>query len=222
MKSIKSEKSYYILGKMTDTFNGYAIRELRKRTTINQQSSVQQYKIFSWQQLNKYCKTNIIDNDCKTISLSQTYEKPIKCIKKGDIAVAYKSGLEMTEILYIDKEPPEKIIVDETILIIRVSDTSIDPLYIYIMMCMSEPIQKGFRYIKEKSVTDKTGKVQKSKVPHISKTVLSNMLIRELPEDERKKIVKEYIKLHKAQDKFSKKISELQADKDNKANICWL
>ena len=48
------------------------------------------------------------------------------------------------------------------------------------------------------------------------------MLIRELPEDERKKIVNEYIKLHKAQDNFSKKISELQADKDNKANICWL
>ena len=214
-------KKYYIVNNIADVFQGYTRLMLRNKQLAYEQGECQELRVINWQNIKSYCKGNDIDNVCEVVKFYQNYAKEIKYMQKGDIVFQLKSGIDNNEIIYIDKEPKEKYIYDNTVVVVRVTDTSIDSLYVYIM-CQSSPIQKGLRQKKWQSSVDKRGKFQSSIVPRLSKGILANMMIRELPEDERKKIVNEYIKLHKAQDNFSKKISELQADKDNKANICWL
>lgn len=214
-------KKYHKVNTIADVFQGYTRLMLRNKQLAYEQGECQELRVINWQNIKSYCSGKNIDNDCEKVKFYQNYAKEIKYMQKGDIIFQLKSGIDNNEIIYIDKEPKEKYIYDNTVLVVRVTDTSIDSLYVYIM-CQSSPIQKGLRQKKWQSSVDKKGKFQSSIVPRLSKGILANMLIRELPEDERKKIVNEYIKLHKAQDNFSKKISELQADKDNKANICWL
>ena len=214
-------ENYYIAKDICDVFQGYTRLMLRNKQLISELGDGQELKVINWQNIKEYLKGNNIDSSCEKVKFYQNYAKEIKYMQKGDIIFQLKSGIDNNEILYIDKEPVDKYIYDNTVLVVRVTDTSIDSLYVYIM-CQSAPIQKGIRQMKWQSLLDKKGKYKSGIVPRLSKGMLLNMMIRKLPEQERKDIVKEYIKLHKAQDNFSKKISELQADKDNKANICWL
>ena len=219
MKSILDY--YYIVKNIADVFQGYTRLMLRNKQLIGEPCEGQELKIINWQNIKEYIKGNNIDDSCEVVKFYQNYTKEIKYMQKGDIVFQLKSGIDNNEIIYIDKEPQNKYIYDNTVLVVRVTDSSVDSMYIYIM-CQSLPIQRGLRQMKLYSTKNKKGEFQSSVVPRLSKGILLNMMIRKVPENERKEIVKEYIKLHKAQDNFSKKINELQEEKDNKANICWL
>lgn len=212
-------REYYKVKEIADVFCGYSRSALRKKSKLGYGKNIQKYKIACWQEIEQF--KGGIHHSYEAVGMLQTYEKKIRYMKKGDLIFPEKSGIDNTKIIYIDKEPEDKFIYDNTVIVVRITDTSIDNLYVYVM-CQSETIQNGLRQQKWKSILDERGRSQSGIVPRLSKGILSNMLIRKLPEQERKDIVNEYIKLKEMQDKFSKKIKELQADKDNRANICWL
>lgn len=217
---IKDTKEYYILKDIADIFQGYTRVTLRNKQNTSELGDGQELKVINWQNIKEYLKGNNIDNSCETVKFYQSYAKEIKYMQKGDIVFQLKSGIDNNEIIYIDKKPENKYIYDNTVLVARITDISIDSLYIYIM-CQSFPIQKGLRQIKYHSTLDKYGKFQSDVVPRLSKGILLNMMIRKLPEQERKNIVTEYIKLHKAQEDFSNKITKLQTQDKNKSAVIW-
>lgn len=218
---MKNLKSYYTLNNIANIFPGYTRQVLRKKQTTDNKES-KQLNIVNFQNVRDYSKGINIDDKCEVVNFKQEYSKEIKYMEKGDIIMPIKSGLENSEIIYIDKEPEEKYIYDSTILVIRVTDINVDSRYVYIMMSKSEPIQNGLKKAKYHSSLDKKGKFQSTVVPRLSKGILSNILIRQLPKKKMEEVVNEYIRIKNAQQDFLKKISEMQVDEESRASIWWI
>lgn len=214
-------KSYHILRDIADISSGYA-RQLLRNKQVNSQKETQLIQIVSFQEVKNYSNGINIHDDCEIVHFQQDYTKDIKYMHKGDIIIPLKSGLGTTEIIYISEEPKEKYIYDSTNLVIKVTDKNVDSLYVYIMLSQSKPIQDGLGKAKVHASLDKHGKFQPTVVPRLSKSVLSNILIRELSKKEMEEIVDEYIKITNEQKEFINKISSLQEDKDSKSHIWWL
>ena len=214
-------KSYHILKDIADISPGYSRQVLRNKQS-NSQKETKKLQIVSFQEVKNYAKGLNIHDACEIINFQQDYTKDIKYMHKGDIIIPLKSGLGTTEIIYIFEEPTEKYVYDSTNLLIKITDKDVDSLYVYIMLSQSIPIQNGLAKAKVHASLDKHGKFQPTVVPRLSKSILSNILIRQLPKKEMRNIVDEYIRITKEKKEFVDKISSIQEDKDTRANIWWL
>ena len=142
-------------------------------------------------------------------------------MKKGDIVFPVISALEDIEILYIEKEPEEMYLYDETVLVMRVTGTEIDKKFTYIML-NSEPIRNGIIKMKWEVANRNRSKLKSNRViPRLTIGLLSAIKIVNLTEQEKFEIVREYEDLHKAKDDFTKKINKIQTQDKNKSAVIW-
>ena len=207
-----------------DTYSlvkGYSetkINEMALKVDIEDTKDV---KLAGWKEIKAYTQGNNIHNICRTVKFYQKYNKEIKCMQKGDIIFPIISSLEDIEILYVEDEPDEMYLYDETVIVMRVIDHTIDNKYIYIML-NSAPIKNGIIKMKWEIANRNRGKLKSNRIiPRLTIEQLSHIMIVKLTEDERRKIVEEYNRLNKAQDDFNSKLTRLQTQDKNKSAVVW-
>ena len=202
-------------------FKGYSPTKLNTLVSKADKKDTQDVKIAGWKEIKSYTKGNDIQDICGTIRFYQQYNKEIKCMKKGDIVFPVISALEDIEILYIEKEPEEMYLYDETVLVMRVTGTEIDKKFTYIML-NSEPIRNGIIKMKWEVANRNRSKLKSNRViPRLTIGLLSAIKIVNLTEQEKFEIVREYEDLRKAKDDITKKINKLQTQDKDKSAVIW-
>lgn len=214
------QDKYYLT--RNSLFKGYSETKINNMISKADDLNTQKVKIAGWKEIKSYTNGNNIKNICRTIKFYQKYDKEIKCMKKGDIVFPVISPLEDIEILYIEDEPDEMYLYDETVIVMRVTDPTIDSKYIYIML-NSEPIKNGLIKMKWEIANRNRGKLKSNRViPRLTiDLLLSNIMIVKLTEDERRKIVNEYEHLINIQNDFTKKLTKLQTQDKDKSGVVW-
>ena len=208
------DKELYRLKDIAYIFKGYSTTKLKGNieNAINNRDksnsnfddflNKEEVKILGWKQIKEYVKNHKVDDNCNVIEISRKYNKNINYMQKGDIIFPIFSPKDKLDIVYVDEDPEERYIYNETVLIVRVTDTNIDSKYIYIMCKKAKSIQDIFLQIKPEN-----------KIANLrfTKEQLALIRIAKLTDKERKRIIKEYDKLQLAEENFSKEINQLQA-----------
>ena len=206
------DKNNYIVDDIADIFKGYSTTKLKEniesiinnkdKTNTNFQDFVtsEEVKVLGWKQIKEYVRNHKIDDNCKIISVNRRYNKNIKYMQKGDIVLPVLSSNDSFEVLYIEEEPEENCIYNESVFVIRVTESSIDSKYVYIM-CTTKAVQDKILQLLEK---------EKRVMLRITKEALSSIKIAKLTESERKQIVDDYTKLHNSINDFNNKINNIQ------------
>ena len=206
------DKNNYIVDDIADIFKGYSTTKLKEniesiinnkdKTNTNFQDFItsEEVKVLGWKQIKEYVKNHKIDDNCNIISVNRRYNKDIKHMQKGDIVLSVLPSKDSFEILYIEEEPEENCIYNESVFVIRVTESSIDSKYVYIM-CTTKAVQDKILQLPEK---------EKRVMLRITKEALSSIKIAKLTESERKQIVDDYTKLHNSINDFNNKINNIQ------------
>ena len=212
---------YYLPRDTYNVFKGYSQTKLNDMLSKADAENTQDIKMLGWQEIKAYTTGNDLQDICKTVKFYQKYNKEIKCMHKGDIVFPVISALDDIEILYIEDEPEEMYLYDETVIVMRVTDPTIDSKYIYIML-NSEPIKNGLIKMKWEIANRNRGKLKSNRViPRLTVELLSHIMIVKLTEDERREIVDEYEHLIKIQSDFTKKLTKLQTQDRDKSAVVW-
>lgn len=205
-------KKYYVLNDIADIFKGYSITKLKDsaeqlidnkdKTNTNFQDfiSSEKVKILGWKQIKDYLRNHKVDDNCNVINISRRYNKNIKYMQKGDIVFPVLSSEENFDVLYIDEEPKEKYIYNESVLVVRTIDSNVDSKYLYIMFTTTS-IQKQLLQLTNQ---------KKTVMSRLTKDLVSSIQIATITESERKQIVDEYTKLHSDMNNFIDKINTIQ------------
>lgn len=202
-------------------FKGYSETKLNTMISKADEKDTQEIKLTGWKEIKSYTNGNDIKDICRSVKFYQKYNKEIKCMQKGDIIFPIISSLEDIEILYIEDEPDEMYLYDETVIVMRVTDPTIDSKYIYIML-NSEPIKNGLIKMKWEIANRNRGKLKSNRViPRLTVELLSHIMIVKLTEDERREIVNEYEHLIKKKNDFTKKLTKLQTQDKDKSAVIW-
>ena len=218
------DKEFYKLKDIAYIFKGYSTTKLKGNieNAINNRDksnsnfddflNKEEVKILGWKQIKEYVKNHKVDDNCNVIEISRKYNKNINYMQKGDIIfpVILQKGDEI-DVIYIDEEPEEKCIYNETVLVVRVTKANIDSKYIYIMCKESKSIQKGLLQLASSN----------SVIQRITKELISMILITSSTDAERKKIVEKYESLQLAEEKFREKINEVQTQLGDKSSVIW-
>lgn len=206
-------QEYLVLKDIADIFKGYSITKLNEsisavidnsdKTDSGLEDFVisEKVKVLGWKQIRNYDKTHLVKDECNVIDIGRKYNKNIQYMRKGDIVFPVFPSKDCIEMVYIEDEPEEKYIYNESVIVIRATDQSIDSKYIYIM-CKSDAIQD--------KLLNLTGNT-KTVMSRLTKEILSSIKIIKLTDIERKQIVDEYTNLLELQEKFNQKINQRQS-----------
>lgn len=208
------ENTNYIIKDIAERFKGYSITKLndsieqiinngdKTNSNFEDIKNYESVKILGWKDIKDYIKNHKIDDKCNSINVSRKYKKNINYMKKGDLVFPVIFSRDNFDVVYIDEEPSEegKYIYNESVLVVRVTETNIDSKYIYIMCANNKKIQDNLFKLKDDS---------KKTISRLTKEMLSVLEIPKLTETKRKKIVDEYNKLQIQKDKFDKMIENI-------------
>lgn len=121
------------------------------------------------------------------IEFEPKYQKEILYVEKNDIVITVASGKGIFNIMYIENEPNDKYVYNNSCLVVRINEDIISSKYVYIQL-MTKHIQEQLLKM-AKGTT----------IKHITKKDLLNIEIPILEEKETKQICSEYDKLKKAE-----------------------
>lgn len=202
----------YIIKDIAETFKGYSITKLndsieqvinnsdKTNSTFDDFKSYETLKILGWKDIKEYIKNKKVDDKCNSINIGRKYKKNIRYIQKGDLVFPVIFSKDSFDIVYIDEEPEEKYIYNESVLVMRVTEPNIDSKYIYIMCANNRKVQNNLFQLNDRS---------KKVISRLTKEMLSELEIPILTEARRKRIIEEYNKLQIQQDKFDKMMENI-------------
>lgn len=139
------------------------------------------------------------------IEFEPKYQKKILYVEKNDIVITVASGKGTFNIMYIENEPNDKYVYNNSCLVVRINEDIISSKYVYIQLMT--------QYIQEQLLKMAKG----TTIKHITKKDLLNIEIPILEEKEVEQICKEYDKIKIAEMKLKE---EQQQFWDNLNNKC--
>lgn len=216
-------KRYFVLDNdIADIFKGHSKSRLNYgiekainnseefNCNINQFIEHEQIKILGWKQIKEYAN-NKLDDKCDTINISAKYSSAIKYMQKGDIVFPVATSRDNIEIVYIEDEPSEKYIYDETVWVVRIINQDIESKYVYIM-CLSDPIQKGLIELKEQS---------ERVITKLTKEIISSIHIKKVSIEEQQQIITKYNMIQQDLINFHNKINNVQTSNADLSAKIW-
>lgn len=202
----------YMIKEIAETFKGYSITKIndsieqvvnnsnKTNSNFDDFKNYETVKIWGWKDIKDYFKNKKVDEKCNCINISRKYKKNIRYVQKGDLVFPVIFSKDSFDIIYIDEEPEEKYIYNESVLVIRVTKPNIDSKYIYIMCANNRKVQNSLFQLNDRN---------KKVISRLTKEILSKLEIPRLTEVKRKKIIGEYNKLKIQQNKFNNMIENI-------------
>lgn len=164
-------------------------------------------KVLGWKDIRQYSMDYSIDDESNTINIGRLYNKNIRYIEKGDIVLPIIYSKDNFKPIYIDKQPSEKCIYNDSVLVIRIDDKHISSEYIYWLLCSNY----FTKYIEEISTTQTT-------IKRITKSGIENMSIPILDDETINKIRYWYKQVKSAEYGLKHSIDEFNNEIDKSIN----
>ena len=203
--------NYYRCGNIAEIYKGKSYYITNKMMKNDDSTEVQ---LLNWKHIKEMVNEKKITSPFRSVRIIENQKNQNHYLEKGDIVFPVFPSKEKVEVIYIEDKPKEKYLFDESVLVMRITDTDIDARYIYIML-NSIPIQKALiKLISEKRT--------KTCMARLTKEILSLILIVKMTKEKRKKIIEEYTRLKDAQDEFSKTLIKEQTIDKDKSAVIWL
>ena len=185
----------YIL-KNTGIFKGYSIFWLEKHIDNKALYKDETIYILNFKQITNYIETRTIPDGCLKIKVSHGFAGSLRFMKKGDIALSVVGKIDKIEALYVDFEPEEYIIYDDTSIIIRTENKDYNSEYIYMVFSRTS--------IKHKLLKQRNLKKRRNAMPRLTIKMLLNIEIPIPAEAE----MKELLRIHHRLQYEEKKLEE--------------
>lgn len=190
---MKSKK--YIL-KNTGVFKGYSVFWLEKHIDNKSLYKDETIYILNFKQITNYIATRTIPDSCLTVRVNHAFAGSLKSMKKGDIVLSVVGRIDKIEALYVDFEPEEYIIYDDTSIIIRNENTDYNSEFIYMMFSRTS--------IKNKLLQQRNLKKRKNAMPRLTIKILTDLEI-PIPDEAE---MKELLRIHHRLQEEEKKLVE--------------
>lgn len=189
-----SDIKYYKLIHIAKIIKGLQFNSQYKNQNEDELENV---KVLSCSDVKKLIeKNNTDDIEFSKQDLSRKYKNCY--IQQGDIVVPVFPKKEKLEILYIENEPKEKCVYNESNLVIRIKETGISSRYISVIL--------NSETVKNNILARCKGT---SRQLRITMSDLSDIYIPIIAMEQQKAIVKEYVELKSKMIKFQNKIGNM-------------
>lgn len=182
--------------KNTDLFKGYSIFWLEKHIDNKALYKDETIYILNFKQITNYIETRTIPDGCLKIKVYHAFSGSLKFMKKGDIALSVVGKIDKIKALYVDFEPEEYIIYDDTSIVIRTENNDYNSEFMYMMLSRTS--------IKNKLLKQRNLKKRRNAMPRLTIKMLLNFEI-PIPDEAE---MKELLRIHHRLQYEEKKLEE--------------
>lgn len=168
--------------KNANIFKGYSINWLKRYLKCDDLHPDEYIYILNFKQIYMYINTKKMADNYLKVKVQRGIDGRLRFMKKGDIVFSVVGKINRIEVLYVDFEPEEYILYDDTAIVIRDENTTFNSEYLYMMFCRTS--------ITSKLLQQRNLKKRPNAMPRLTITMLSDLEIPVPDEAEMKELLR--------------------------------